>query len=226
MPLTVMAVLASSTSVPVPVAVSFTPSPKFQIKPLSAHFRHQILPKCSITAQIGEPNKAKLALGIVKKRLWEAVPEPVKQFQWKKAENILCERLLLLGKKALKWSLVTFFIFSSLSDVVFSTSTNQELMIPFGLLVGNLLTDFFTETLNQFFPVTEGQEQERRLLSISCFFVLVKFVSACFGVKQRVFLLHVGNGGLLQALWPFAKVIENDKYSEENYNSTSNQNAT
>lgn len=126
-----------------------------QIKKLSAHFRHQILPKCSITAQIGEPNKAKLELGTARKRLWDAVPEPLKQFQWKKAENILFERLLLLGRKALKWSLVTFFVFSSLSDVVFSISTNQELMIPLGLLVGCLLSDFFTETLNQLFPVTE-----------------------------------------------------------------------
>ncbi|KAL9447032.1 hypothetical protein AB3S75_014657 [Citrus x aurantiifolia] len=228
MPLTVMAVLASSTSVPVPVAVSFTPSAKFQIKKLSAHLRRQILSKCSITAQSGEPNKAKLELGTVKKRLWDAVPKPVKQFQWKKAENTLFERLLLLGKKALKWSLVTFFIFSSLSDVVFSISTNQELMIPFGLLVGCLLSDFSRETLNQLLPVTEGQgqDQERQLLSISCFFVLVKFVSACFAVKQRVFLLHVGNGGLLQALWPVMQVIENDKSSEENSNSTSNQNAT
>lgn len=72
----------------------------------------------------------------------------------------------------------------------------------------------------------QGQDQERQLLSISCFFVLVKFVSACFAVKQRVFLLHVGNGGLLQALWPVMQVIENDKSSEENSNSTSNQNAT
>lgn len=126
-----------------------------QIKKLSAHFRHQILSKCSITAQSGEPNKAKLELGTVKKRLWDAVPKPVKQFQWKKAENTLFERLLLLGKKALKWSLVTFFIFSSLSDVVFSISTNQELMIPFALLVGWLLSDFSRETLNQLLPVTE-----------------------------------------------------------------------
>lgn len=37
MPLTVMAVLASSTSVPVPVAVSFTPSAKFQV-PFSCYF--------------------------------------------------------------------------------------------------------------------------------------------------------------------------------------------
>ena len=41
----------------------------------------------------------------------------------------------------------------------------------------------------------------RNLVGIGCFFVLVKFVSAWFGLQGRMFLLHVGNGGLLQVLW-------------------------
>lgn len=106
-------------------------------------------------AQMSEPQKLKVQLGIVRDRLWEAVPHSVKEFPWRKAENVLLERLLFLGQKALKWSLVPLLIFSSLSDVVFSISRDQELMIPFGLLVGYLMTNFLRDTLHEFFRESE-----------------------------------------------------------------------
>jgi len=65
------------------------------------------------------------------------------------------ERLLFLGQKALKWTLIILFVFSSLSDVIFSISRNQELMIPLGLFVGCLMTDFLKEISRELFRNTE-----------------------------------------------------------------------
>ena len=101
--------------------------------------------------QFGEPNKIKEQLNIVKERLRENTPDSVKDFPWKKAENLLLQSLLFAGKKALKLSLVAFFVLSCLSDFIYSISRNQELMIPFGLIVGCLMTDFLKETSQEAF---------------------------------------------------------------------------
>ncbi|KAG6699113.1 hypothetical protein I3843_08G053900 [Carya illinoinensis] len=119
---------------------------------------HQLSPICSMKvsmAEFGEPNKVKMQIDVVREKLWEATPDSVKEIPWKKAEKILLERLLLLGQNAFKWALVIFFIFSSLSDVIFSISRNQELIIPCGLFVGCLMTDFLKEITNELFRNSE-----------------------------------------------------------------------
>ncbi|KAL5777535.1 hypothetical protein ACOSP7_010461 [Xanthoceras sorbifolium] len=175
-------------------------------------------------AQMGDPDKVKSQLGIIRERLWEAVPDSVKDFPWKKAEKKILEKLLFHGQKALKWSLIVLFIVSSLSDAIFSISRNQELIIPIGLLVGCLMTDFLRETLRELFPGSEGKVLQRHYLGLACFFVLVKFMSTYFALQARVFILNVANGGLMQVLWLWRSLVEeNDKGNGEN--SISNQDA-
>jgi hypothetical protein len=106
-------------------------------------------------AEFGEPKKVNMQINILREKLWEAVPDSVKEIPWKKAEKTLMERLLFLGQKALKWTLIVLFVFSSLSDVIFSISSNQELMIPLGLFVGCLMTDFLKEISHELFRNSE-----------------------------------------------------------------------
>lgn len=55
-------------------------------------------------------------------------------------------------------------------------------------------------------------------MGIGCFFVLIKFLSANFLMRERVFLLHVANGGLMQLLWLWRSLQEErDKSNRENY---------
>ncbi|KAK2660071.1 hypothetical protein Ddye_006604 [Dipteronia dyeriana] len=208
-----------------PASTLLSLTPKFQIIKLCKHqtsqlqscslwgVRYKNSRKCSVkvtVAQMGDPDKVKLQLSIVKERLWEAVPDSAKDFPWQKAEKTMLEKLFVLGQKALKWSLIVLFIFSSLSDAIFSISRNQELMIPFGLLVGHLMTDFLRETLLELFRGSEGKVLQREFLGLGCFFVLVKFMSAFFALQARVFLLHVANGGLMQVLWLWRSLVEED----------------
>lgn len=119
---------------------------------------HQTSPKCSMKVSLEEfsdPDKAKTQINIVRKKLWEVIPDTVKELPWKKAENILLERLIFLGQNALKWTLITFFISSALSDVIISISRNQELMIPFGLFVGYLTADFIKDISKELFRCSE-----------------------------------------------------------------------
>ncbi|XP_021284491.1 uncharacterized protein LOC110416748 isoform X2 [Herrania umbratica] len=159
-------------------------------------------------AQSGEPKKIREQLNIIKETLWEATPETVKDFPWKKAENLLLERLLFVGQKALKLSLVTVFVISSLSDFLYSISRNQELMVPFGLIVGCLMTDFLKETSQEAFRFPEEKGLKWHLLALGGFFVVVKFVSTFSAIRTQVFLLHVANGGLMQALWLWRSLLE------------------
>ncbi|XVF39745.1 hypothetical protein PTKIN_Ptkin01aG0057500 [Pterospermum kingtungense] len=168
--------------------------------------------------QFDEPNKIKQQLYIIKEKLWERTPDSVKDFPWKKAENLLLQRLVSVGYKALKLCLVTFFVFCLLSDFIYSVSRNQELMIPFGLFVGCLMSDFLKETSQEAFRSSQGGglNVKWQLLAIGGLFVVVKFVSTYFAMQKRVFLLHIGNGGLMQVLWLWRGLLEENGGDEGN----------
>lgn len=106
-------------------------------------------------AGFGESSNFKLQLDVCKEKLWRVTPEPVKNFPWKEARDVLVERLLVAGGKALKWSLIALYIASFASDFVFSVLRNWELMIPFGLLVGCLMSDFFKEVAQEMVPTSQ-----------------------------------------------------------------------
>lgn len=96
-------------------------------------------------ADHNEPNEVKVQIGIMKEKLREAMPIPVQEFPWRKAQHTLLDRLLILVQDASKWSLILFFVFGSLSDAVYTFSINRELIIPVGLFVGCIMTDFLKE---------------------------------------------------------------------------------
>jgi myb proto-oncogene protein len=103
-----------------------------------------------------------MQIGIMKEKLREAMPKlreampsPVQEFPWRNAQYTLLDRLLLLVQEALKWSLVVYFIFSTLSDVVYTFSINRELIIPVGLFVGVLMADFSKEISLELFRGSE-----------------------------------------------------------------------
>ncbi|KAH0988341.1 hypothetical protein GBA52_015518 [Prunus armeniaca] len=169
-------------------------------------FSSSCIKAMSSMAQFGEPSKEnkqkqKIEISVVKDKLWEAIPVPVKELPWKKAADTALEQLLLLGYKALKWSFISFGVLSFLSDVIFSISRNYELIMPFGLFVGCFLTDVLKEALQQVLPSSEESGLEKHFLGIGCFLAAVKFVSAGLPMQARVFLLHVANGGFVQVLW-------------------------
>lgn len=168
--------------------------------------------KLPTTAQFRDPSNIKLHMNYVRKKLWDAIPNPIKDFPWKKAEAIASKQFLLTGKEALKWSLVALLIVGSISDIIFSISTNKELLVPFGLFVGCIMAMFLKETSQELFPNLEERGLSWNLLGVCCFFVLVKILATYFTLGRRVFLLHVANGGLLQILWPWRNSQEeNDR---------------
>nr|KJB14200.1 hypothetical protein B456_002G137100 [Gossypium raimondii] len=184
------------------------------------HNFHRLSPKCHLKitmAQFWEPNKMKEQLNTIKERLWENSPDSVKAFPWKKAENLLLDKLLVAGNKALKLSIVTVFVFSCLSDFIHSIYRNQELMIPFGLIVGVLMSDFLKQTSQEAFRSFEGKDLEMKwqVLWMGGLFVVIKLVCAWFGIGTRVFLLHVANGGLMQVLWQWRSSLAENGSMED-----------
>ncbi|OIW03416.1 hypothetical protein TanjilG_12013 [Lupinus angustifolius] len=162
-----------------------------------------------------EPDKVKMQIGIVKEKLRDALPVPVQEFPWRKAEHLLLQRLLSLAQEALKWSLILFFIFSSLSDIVYTFSINRELLIPIGLFVGCLMSDFLKEISQELFHRSEEKHSKWHLLGMYGFFVVLKFISTWFTIQPQVFLMHVANGGLMQVLWYWRNFIEDAENKQE-----------
>lgn len=140
----------------------------------------------------------------IRERLWYVIPNPVKEFPWKKAETIALKQFLLTAKEAIKWALVAVLIFGSVSDVLFSISINKELLIPFGLTVGCLIANILKEISRELFPNSEQEgDLSWNLLAVSCFFVMVKILASYFTQGRQVFISHAANGVLMQFLWPW-----------------------
>ncbi|XP_020222687.1 uncharacterized protein LOC109805119 [Cajanus cajan] len=172
-------------------------------------------------ADHNEPNDVKMQIGIMGEKLKEAMPVSVQEFPWKKAEHILVDRLFNLIQEAVKWSLILFFIFSSVSDVVYTFSINRELIIPVALFVGCLVADFLKEISQELFHRSEEKDLKWHFLGMYCIFVFVKFMSTWFATLPRVFLLHVANGGLMQILWLWRNFVEDAKNKQETSSASS-----
>lgn len=99
-----------------------------------------------------DPSKLVVMLSNTQKKLWNMMPDSVKQFPWKKAETVALEEFFALAKEALKWCLLAYFAFSCLSDISYSISRNKELVIPLGLFVGIMTTKLFDEISRELMP--------------------------------------------------------------------------
>ncbi|XP_065880966.1 uncharacterized protein [Euphorbia lathyris] len=214
-----------------PASSVFSPTPKCQIrllenKPVQLHRwallckNMQLSPTFCMkirNGHFGNRSKIKMQLSMGGERLWEAAPKPVKEFPWGKTGAVLLKRSLIIGQTTLKWSLITLFICSSLSDVIFSISRNLELLIPIGLLIGCLMTDFLKETLQEIFSNSEHKGLNMPLVVISCLFVIIKAASTVFAARTQVLLLHIANGGLMQVLWIWRNLLtENEQHKKDN----------
>ncbi|KAG6406847.1 hypothetical protein SASPL_134458 [Salvia splendens] len=155
------------------------------------------------------PSKLVVMLSNAQKKLWNMMPDSVKQFPWKKAETVALEEFLALVKEALKWYLLAYFAFSCLSDISYSISRNKELVIPLGLFVGIMTTKLFDEISRELMPDHQDGRFTWRLPSIAVFFVLVKAISTYLpGVNHL--LMHAANGGLMQVLWNWKDIQKHD----------------
>lgn len=161
------------------------------------------------TEHFHEPTKLIVLLNKTKEKLWKFMPDLVKSFPWKKAEVVALEEFLVLGKETLKWSLLAFFAFSCLSDILYSISINKELAIPLGLFVGIMTTKFLDEICQELMPDHQDKPVTWRLLGIASFFVLVKVTSSYFSGANSL-LLHAANGGLMQVLWNWKEIQKLD----------------
>ncbi|GFY85986.1 hypothetical protein Acr_04g0007240 [Actinidia rufa] len=145
-------------------------------------------------AQFRELPKVMTHINNIREKLRDIIPRSVKDFPLKKPEDILLRQLLLVGKEALKWSLLALFVFSSVSDVIYCISKNKELMIPFGLFVGYGVTNFLMETSQELFPTTE----------VCCFIVLYYAVVES---KDTLFCRKEACRGIFWALGAFSLLL-------------------
>ncbi|RZC44455.1 hypothetical protein C5167_037417 [Papaver somniferum] len=212
--------LTASTVAPFRFQIKLFGSQRFPVQSgscllLFPNKHRQVVMKCSAKetglGQFSDPSKLKMQFGDLGDKLWQTFPEPVKEFPWKRAEDIMLQRL----KEALKWSMITLFAFNSLSDILLSISKNKELMIPLGLFIGCAAADVFKETAMELFPSVSLKEEglKKTLVAVGVFFIFVKVVSAYLALRGSLLLSHVGNGGLLQVLWLWRKLNEVDSPS-------------
>ncbi|XP_020570892.1 uncharacterized protein LOC110018022 [Phalaenopsis equestris] len=135
-------------------------------------------------------------------RILDASPQPLKEFPWEKAKLMVRERLLVLGKNMLAWSLVTLLICNILYDALMAVFISRELLVPLGLFTGVLLADFLNETCQELFQSkAKGGNDMQLLWGIGLFFLALRFIFLRFRIVGWMLFCHIGNGGLMQILW-------------------------
>lgn len=82
-------------------------------------------------------------------------------------------------------------------------------------MIFKLIPNLMWHYVGVFGLVDQENKSKLTLLGISCFFVLVKIVSTYFTASKQVFLLHVSNGGLLQALWRWRNLSKENHEADE-----------
>ncbi|CAA3005550.1 Hypothetical predicted protein [Olea europaea subsp. europaea] len=117
--------------------------------------------------QFHVPPKYKMYFTCTKDKLLGFIPDSFKQFPWKEAKGVAQQELLVWGKEALKWSLTAILIFSFASDIIYSISRNKELLIPFGLFVGCLMTNYLNEVSQ------ELSHNDKVYKEVSLFYVII-----------------------------------------------------
>lgn len=172
--------------------------------------------KIRAAEHFGEPKNVTGYLDDLVESWWESSPRLLKEFPWKEAKDMVLERLLFIGQKAFKWSIIVLLVVSSVSDMLLAISRNRELMIPVGLFIGVALTDFLKEFLQEYFQRSIKDESFKHLVGIGLFFVLIKLISLCLEIPRRVLFSHIGNGGLMQVFW-LSKELRHteDKYQKD-----------
>lgn len=170
---------------------------------MASHSRWHFLTrstKIRAAEHFGQPENATSYLDNLVESLRQTSPKSLKEFPWKEAKDVVQERLLVIGQKALKWSIIVLFVVSSVSDVLQAISSNRELMIPLGLFIGVALADFLKESVHEYFQRSIKDESFKHLVGIGLFFVLVKILSLYLEIPRLVLSL-IGDGGLMQVFW-------------------------
>ncbi|CAN6482173.1 unnamed protein product [Victoria cruziana] len=161
--------------------------------------------KVSIREQFGESNKAKCDTRKSVK-LMEFLLEPVKGFPWKKAGTALQQSASSFGLKTLKWSMVIFFVISSISDISVSLLSNRELIIPVGLFLGCMLAEFLKEVSNELVKDKQVAQEGDNPWRLAFLAGVCLTVRLCF--QGNLFVSHICNGALMQILWWGKKLQE------------------
>lgn len=141
-------------------------------------------------ADHNEPDEVKMQIGIMREKLREAIPISVQEFPWSKAQHILLERLLFLAQDAVKWSLILFFIISSLSDIVYTFSINRELLIPVGLFVGCHMADFLKEISQELFHRSKVYFELYLFFAVACSVALFVWLLQSINVLSFAISAH------------------------------------
>ncbi|KAL9249592.1 hypothetical protein AKJ16_DCAP15177 [Drosera capensis] len=164
-----------------------------------------------ITAQFKIPDEVKVQLATAKARVWQYVPRPVKDLPWKKASDVFLEQLICFAQDVLKWSFVAWFCSSFALDIIFAVSRNQELITCLALFLGCLWSDFRMELFKDLFPKSEVKDMRWDLVVVGCFCIALKLIASAVAVRGQLFLLHVANGGLMQLLWVWRRLLKDEQ---------------
>ncbi|KAL9272785.1 hypothetical protein AKJ16_DCAP19262 [Drosera capensis] len=164
-----------------------------------------------VTAQFKIPDEAKVLLATAKDKVWQYVPRPVKDLQWKRVGDVFLEQLVSFAQDVLKWSFVAWFCSSFVLDIIFTVSRNQELIMCLALFLGCSLAEFRMELYKDLFPNSEVKDMRRDLVVVGCFCIAFKLIALAVAVRGQVFLLHVANGGLMQLVWVWRRLLVDDQ---------------
>eukprot|EP00262_Sarcandra_glabra_P000641 TRINITY_DN10779_c0_g1_i2.p1 TRINITY_DN10779_c0_g1~~TRINITY_DN10779_c0_g1_i2.p1 ORF type:complete len:244 (-),score=26.06 TRINITY_DN10779_c0_g1_i2:292-990(-) len=147
----------------------------------------------------GELNLAHKMEPVIK--LWESVPQPVKNFPWSKALRSFIQLIFDLVYAVAKYLCIPLMAVSSLSEMSYCAHERKMILIPIPLFLGIAVADVLKDTAIELSPDLKEGQFPWHLLSMVIFFTLLKLPGPFYPYWGRIFIPHFANGGLWRCLW-------------------------
>ncbi|XP_008792600.2 uncharacterized protein LOC103709155 [Phoenix dactylifera] len=138
---------------------------------------------------------------IAARKLFDAFPQPVKSFPWRRALVIFQNLIFELARAVSKYLCVPLLAVTSLSEMSYCAHERKMGLIPIPFLIGLVLAGVLKDAAVELSSDLKEGGFPWHLLLIAIFFTLLKLPGPYYPYWGRLFIPHFANGGLWRTVW-------------------------
>ncbi|KAM0941526.1 hypothetical protein DsansV1_C16g0139581 [Dioscorea sansibarensis] len=192
---------------------------RMKLPPSQSHRKRHLVPHgINVTAGNYErPEKMDIS-GVINAlgKLWENLPQPVKDFPWTKAAWSFYSLIFELTCAVAKYLCLPLLVVSSLSEMSYCAHERKMRLIPIPFLLGFAVAGVLKDTAKDLYPdLREAERFPRHLLLLAIFFLLLKLPGPYYPYWGRLVIPHFANGGLWRTAWSAFMWLRHPEHTPE-----------
>lgn len=135
------------------------------------------------------------------RKLWDASPQPVKNFPWERAFENFVQILLDLVLAVIKYLTLPVLFVTSVSEMSYCAHERKLFLIPIPFLFGAVVAGVLRTAALESSQSLRNATVPWHLIAIGIFFTLLKLPGPYYPYWGRIFIPHLANGALWRTVW-------------------------